>query len=221
MRTGLRHLSTALIVAGALLVIDAALTLVWQEPASAIYARIHQDQLGDRLDALGNRPLLLASQQRALRRLPSDRQVPFLARALRRRLKAGDPLGRIRIPRIDASYVVVEGTDTESLRKGPGHYPETSLPGLPGTTAIAGHRTTYLAPFRHVDELRRGDPIQLDLPYARFTYRVQYTKIVPADAVRVTRSVGYPRLVLSACHPLYSASHRIIVFARLVRTVPR
>lgn len=221
MRRVLRHLSTALIVAGVLLVADAALTLVWQEPASAIYARIKQDQLAGRLDALSARPLLLPAQERALRRLPADRRVSFLARALRRRVKAGDPLGRIRIPRIDASYVVVEGTDTESLRKGPGHYPDTSLPGLPGTTAIAGHRTTYLAPFRHVDELRRGDPIQLDLPYARFTYRVQFTKIVPADAVQVTRSVGYPRLVLSACHPLYSASHRIIVFARLARTVPR
>ncbi len=221
MRTALRHLSTALIVAGALLVIDAALTLAWQEPASAIYARINQDKLSGRLDDIETRPLLLAGQVRALRGLDPAQRIPFLARAFRRRLERGDPVGRIRIPRIDANFVTIQGTDTASLRKGPGHYPDTPLPGLPGTVAVAGHRTTYLAPFRRIDELRPGDPIELEMPYARFTYRVERTRIVLPTALWVTRPVGYPRLVLSACHPLYSASHRIIVFARLVRTVPR
>ena len=116
---------------------------------------------------------------------------------------------------IGAGFVVVQGTDSASLRKGPGHYPSTTFPGLPGTVAIAGHRTTYLAPFRDVDELKHSDRILLTMPYGRFTYAVQRTQIVKPTALWVTRDVGYQRLVLSACHPLYSAAERIIVFARL------
>ncbi len=112
------------------------------------------------------------------------------------------------------SEYVVEGTDTGSLRKGPGHYPETPLPGDPGTTAIAGHRTTYGAPFRRIDQLRRGEPITLDMPDGRFVYRVERTKIVDDQDLSVLDEVGYQRLVLSACHPLYSAAQRVIVFAR-------
>ena len=84
--------------------------------------------------------------------------------------------------------------------------------------AIAGHRTTYLAPFRHIDELRPGDQIVLKMPYGQFTYVVQYHRIVLPTALWVTKNVGYERLVLSACNPLYSAAQRIIVFARL-RTI--
>ncbi len=86
--------------------------------------------------------------------------------------------------------------------------------------AIAGHRTTYLAPFRHVDSLHPRDVIRVEMPYATFTYRVQFTKIVLPSSLYVKKPVGYPRLVLSACHPLYSASHRIVVFAKLQKAVP-
>jgi sortase A len=95
------------------------------------------------------------------------------------------------------------------------------MPGLPGTVAIAGHRTTYLAPFRHVDQLKAGDRITLTMPYGRFTYDIEKTQIVKPTALWVTKAVVHDRLVLSACHPLYSASHRIIVFARLVDTQAR
>jgi sortase A len=81
--------------------------------------------------------------------------------------------------------------------------------------AIAGHRTTYLAPFRHIDALRPGDRVVVQMPYGRFTYVVQYRRIVTPTALWVTRDVGYDRLVLSACNPLFSAAQRIIVFARL------
>jgi sortase (surface protein transpeptidase) len=91
---------------------------------------------------------------------------------------------------------------------------------VPGTTAIAGHRTTYLAPFRHIDALRRGQPIVLDMPYARFTYRVIDSRVVLPTDVSIIKPVGYSRLVLSACTPLFSASHRLIVFARLQQIVP-
>jgi sortase A len=214
-RRSLRAVSTALIVAGAILLADAGLTLLWQEPVSAVYAHLQQGRLSDRLDELEQAPLAPA-EQRALERIPDPaRRLAFRARALGRRLEAGDPMGRIVMPAIGVSEVFVEGTGGGDLRKGPGHYPGTPLPGQRGTVAIAGHRTTYGAPFRRVDQLERGDRIELRMPYGRFVYRVERTRIVPPTEVSVTDRVAYDRLVLSACHPLYSAAQRIIVFARL------
>jgi sortase A len=90
------------------------------------------------------------------------------------------------------------------------------MPGQGGTIAIAGHRTTYGAPFRTIDKLKSGQPIVLDMPYAKLTYAVERTRIVPPTALWITHRVpGAERLVLSACHPLYSASQRIVAFARL------
>jgi sortase A len=215
-----RALSTVLIVAGALLLADAAATLLWQEPLSAIYGRIQQGKLEDRLSAIEKAPLA-AVDQRALSRLDASRRLAFAARSLARRSDDGDPLGRIRMPSIGVSEVFVEGTGTSDLRRGPGHYPATPLPGQRGTVAIAGHRTTYGAPFHDVDDLDRGDRIELAMPYGRFTYRVERTRIVPPTATEVTDRVSYDRLVLSACHPLYSAAQRIIVFARLERAEAR
>lgn len=221
MRRVLRACSTVLIVAGVLMIADAGLTLAWQEPVSALIARINQNRLSDQLDRI-ERGRPTPAQQRALASLASDRRrIAFLARLARRDAQIGAPIGRIEIPRVGARFVVVQGTDGGSLRKGPGHYPETTFPGLGGTVAIAGHRTTYLAPFRHIDDLRPGDAIVLEMPYARFRYRVQRTRIVQPSALWVTRDVGYERLVLSACHPLYSAAERIVVFARLAAEQPR
>jgi sortase A len=149
----------------------------------------------------------------------ADDRMAYLARRERRRLAAGDAIGRIAIPKIGVSFQIVEGTETASLEKGPGHYPGTSLPGLGQTVAIAGHRTTYLAPFRHIDALRPGNRIVVTMPYGRFTYVVQYRRIVAPTALWVIRNVGYDRLVLSACNPLFSAAQRIVVFARLRRAV--
>lgn len=214
-RAALRALSTALIVAGALLLADGAVTLLWQEPLSSVYASIQQAQLRDRLAQLERTPVTSA-EERVLKRLPDPgRRLAFSARALARRTRPGDPLGRLRVPRLGLSTVLVEGTGAGQLRRGPGHYPGTALPGRPGTVAIAGHRTTYGAPFRHIDRLRPGDVIQAAMPYGTFTYRVERTRIVAPTAVWVTQSVGYDRVVLSACHPLYSAAKRIVVFARL------
>jgi sortase A len=142
--------------------------------------------------------------------------VPALAARLERRTPPGHAIGRIRVPAIDVNKVVVEGTDTSSLRKGPGHYPETVLPGQRGTTAIAGHRTTYGAPFRDIDEIERGDEIVVEMPYAHFIYRFERSRIVDPSRTEVVRNVAHDRLVLTACHPLYSAAQRFVVFARLV-----
>jgi sortase A len=216
MRRALRALSTILIVAGVLLIADAGITLAWQEPISAIYARITQNRLGHDLRTL-ERAQPTDLERRALARLGTEqRRIAFLARALRRKAQPGDALGRLRIGKIGSSFVVVQGTDGSSLQKGPGHYPDTPLPGLGGTVAIAGHRTTYLAPFRHINDLRRGDRIELEMPYGRFGYTVEKTRIVSPSAYSVIKPVGYDRLVLTACHPLYSAAERIVVFAREV-----
>jgi sortase A len=217
LRRALRALSTVLIVAGVILLADAGLTLLWQEPVSAVYARVQQDRLADGLDRLERVPLEPA-EERALEKIPDPRRrLAFRARALERRLEPGDPMGRITMPSIGVSEVFVEGTDPGDLRTGPGHYPQTPLPGERGTVAIAGHRTTYGAPFRDVDKLEGGDRIELRMPYGRFTYRVERTRIVEPTETSVIDRVDHDRLVLSACHPLYSAAQRIIVFARLER----
>jgi sortase A len=224
MRTGrrrlLRTLSTILVVAGTVLLLDAGLTLVWQEPVTALLGRLNQNALGNDLDKLQDAGPT-AAERRALARMRDERRrVAFLARALRRRTSDGQAVGRIRIPRADANFVVVKGTSAGDLRKGPGIYDQTPFPGVPGTVAMAGHRTTYLAPFRHLDRLRRGDPITVEMPYATFTYRVERTRIVQPDALWVLRRVRHDRLILSACHPLFSAAQRIVVFARLARMEP-
>jgi sortase A len=210
-----------MIVVGVILLADAAATLLWQEPVSAVYAHLQQNALDDDLSALERAPLAPA-EQRALDRIPDPaRKLTFRARALQRQLDGGDAMGRIVMPRIGVSEVFVEGTEAGDLRKGPGHYPDTPLPGEHGTVAIAGHRTTYGAPFRNIDELESGDRIELRMPYGRFTYRVERTRIVPPTETSVTDRVSHDRLILSACHPLYSAAKRIVVFARLDGAEPR
>jgi len=220
-RRVIRIVSTVLILAGGLLLLDAGLTVVWQEPVSAIYGRINQGKLGGDLKELETAPLP-PLERRALQRLPDDdKRLAFLARSFRRRAKDGQAVGRIRIPRIGANYVVVDGTNAGDLRKGPGLYEQTPFPGAGGTTAIAGHRTTYGAPFRRVDQLKRGNRIIVTMPYGQFTYTVERLRIVLPTALWVINRVSYDRLVLSACHPLYSAAKRIIVFARLTDAKPR
>lgn len=220
MRSVLHGLSTVLMVTGALLLLDAVLTLVWQEPVTAIYTKVRQQQLSSDLAALESEAPS-ALEVAALSHLNTDSQrIAFLARAEERTAREGSGIGRIRIPHIHADFVIVKGTTLGDLESGPGIYPQTRFPGVPGTTAIAGHRTTYLAPFRHIDALRPGDVIDVDMPYAHFTYLVSGRRIVAPTDVGVIDPVGYSRLVLSACTPLYSAAQRIIVFARLIRTVP-
>jgi sortase A len=149
-----------------------------------------------------------------------QQRIGFLARREQQEVGAGDAIGTIQIAKIGVVNEIVQGTDTSSLEKGPGHYPQTALPGLGQTVAIAGHRTTYLAPFRNINTLVPGDKIVVEMPYARFTYVVQYHRIVQPTALWVIDNVGYERLVLSACNPLYSAAQRIIVFARLEEEQP-
>jgi sortase A len=217
MRRLIRDISSVLIISGLLLVLDAGVTLLWQEPVTALIGLIKQGNINHQYLSA---PLSRLDQHALVSLSSMEQRIAYLARREERDVPTGAAVGRIMIPRIGADYEVVQGTDEGSLQKGPGHYPSTALPGLRQTVAIAGHRTTYLAPFRHIDSLKPGDQIVLRMPYGKFTYVVQYRKIVLPTAIWVTRNVGYDRLVLSACNPLYSAAQRIIIFARLQEVVP-
>jgi sortase A len=138
----------------------------------------------------------------------------------------GDVLGKIDIPRIGLDEFFVEGVGVADLRKGPGHYRNTPLPGQAGNASIAGHRTTYGAPFHRIDELEPGDEIKITTLQGTFTYRVMPQVdgsgestghfIVSPNDTQVLGDFGDDRLTLTACHPKYSARQRIIVVAELV-----
>lgn len=128
----------------------------------------------------------------------------------------GDAMARISIPAIGLEKIVVEGVSLEDLKRGPGHYPDTPFPGQPGNSAIAGHRTTYGAPFNRVDELDNGDEILITTAQGSFRYEVSGQQIVSPSQVEVLDDHDDNRLTLTACHPKYSASQRIIITAQLV-----
>jgi sortase A len=217
MHRATRILSIMLITAGLTVLVDAGLTYFWQEPLSAAYGAIKQGQAEDQLNQLESQyptPADLAAisgvrGNAAKARVLADRFAPHL--------QEGHAFGRIKIDRIGLNMVVVQGTETASLEKGPGHYKNTSIPGQPGTVAIAGHRTTYLAPFRHIDEIQNGDEIRLEMPYSAFTYTVLRHQVVDPSDIGILKPVGFPQLVLTACHPPYSAAHRYAIFAKLTR----
>jgi sortase A len=164
--------------------------ILWRgDPATALYAHIEQRHLRAELR----------------REVRSARPI-----------REGSAFAVIHIPRIGVNAVVVQGTSTSDLEKGPGHYRITGVPGSGRVVAIAGHRTTFGAWFRHLDDLRRGDPISLDYRGRRYVYRVTGHRVVEPSDWRILRYRGYEKLVLSTCNPVYSASQRWIVFARLV-----
>jgi sortase A len=215
-----RKLSTLLIVAGVLLLADVAATLVWQEPVTALVGLVKRADTDTRYLSYKTMPLTAAQQATLARLGAAEARINYLARQEQRAVPGGAALGRLEIAKLGLVYNVIQGTSTGDLERDPGHYAATALPGEGRTIAIAGHRTTYLAPFRNLNELHRGDRIVLQMPYGTFTYAVQNQRIVAPNALWITRNVGYERLVLSACNPLYSASQRIAVFARLVRVHP-
>ncbi len=215
MRRALRIFSVSLITAGVVILLDAGLTVAWQEPLSALYGKIRQGQAESQLADLKEDFL----DEPAVVDLPPsgniDKRAEELADIYEGKLQNGKPFGRIEVPAMDADYVVIQGTDEGDLQKGPGHYPTTALPGQGKTVAIAGHRTTYGAPFNKIDQVDVGDQITLEMPYATFVYEVTETDIVDPSDVEIVDDVGRERLVLTACHPLYSAAERYVLFADL------
>lgn len=146
----------------------------------------------------------------------ADTTVPLAAAALPP-VAEGDPIARIELPRIGIDKIVVAGVEKNDLKKGPGHYPETPLPGQLGNSAIAGHRTTYGQPFFDIDKLNTGDEIIVTTLTGRYVYLVTGQQIVsPSDyQVIATTDPSRATLTLTSCHPKYTARERIIIFAEL------
>lgn len=203
-----------MITAGLVVLADAGLTLLWQEPVSAAYGSLQQNRAADQLADLESE---FSTEVTGLADVADAARAEVLAERFQEQIEKGDPIGRIKIPSIGLDTVLMNGTDTATLQKGPGRYPQTPLPGLGGTTGIAGHRTTYLAPFRKINEVADGDEIRVELPYGTFTYVVEKHEIVEPSDVQIVDPVGYERVVLTACHPLYSAAQRYALFGRLTK----
>jgi sortase A len=220
-------LSWLLVALGALALADAAVTLAWREPITALIATLREGGLESQLRHVEAASPSQAEREALLRIKAQRRRVRFLARRMEAAAPYGSAVGKIVIPHVGADFVLVKGSGESELELGPGTYtksqfPATSFPGAGGITAIAGHRTTWLEPFRHIDELRRGDRIFVTMPYGRFAYLVTHDEIVPeADVAAVLAPDRSPHVVLSACYPLFSAEKRILVFARLVSVKPR
>lgn len=221
----IRRLGLLLCGFGLLLFMWIGFTLVWGDPITSIYTRHEQHALAGQLAEVEQnwpaRARAAAAAVEASRQRAAPAAWLTAARSYDKGLELGQPIGRIVIPRLSLNMVFVEGTSASQLEKGPGHYDgatarATSLPGLGGVIAIAGHRTTFLHPFLHIDDLRSGDLIQLEMPYGTFTYRVYFHKVVLPTDWTILRARPYEKLVLTACHPLHSASHRYVVFARLL-----
>jgi sortase A len=145
--------------------------------------------------------------------VPATTAPPTTPAATLPEVREGDALARLEIPRIGVDWIVVAGVRVEDLQKGPGHYPDTPLPGQEGNVAIAGHRTTYGAPFARINELEPGDEIVVSTFTGRFVYRMSEQWIVPPTDASVLDPSPFPVLTLTSCHPKYSARERIIVRA--------
>jgi sortase A len=217
-RRALRILGTVLAGAGVLMLVWALLVWRWQDPFTALYTNWKQHQLTTQYAKRARsfaHPIATTS-------LAAERaSVAKAARRYRLISGRGQALGRIIVPRMGLNMVFVNGTDHDSLKKGPGRDLRTFMPGENRLVYIAGHRTTYLAPFSNIDSMRPGDRITLELPYATFVYTMTRHRIVVATDLSVLRSPRRELLELQACHPRFFASHRYIVYARLLRVEPR
>jgi sortase A len=190
----------------------------WNDPFTGLFTRWEQRELANEYDDLRSQWQPRGATQEAT----ADVRQTIATEAARFRssVRSGQAIGRIVVGRLGLSMILVEGTDSDSLKKGPGRDRRTYMPGENRIVYVAGHRTTYLAPFAHIDDIRDGDSIRLELPYATFVYRAATRRIVAADELWVLRSPRRELLRLQACHPRFFASHRYIVDARLMRVEP-
>jgi sortase A len=219
MRTFLRVTGTVLAGAGLLAVAWALTVWQWQDPFTALYTTRQQQTLERAYERQESayRPRVRPEAPRR----QQQRSVLRAAEKFRAHLRTGDAVGRLHVPRLNLSVIVVNGTDKASLAKGPGRYERSYVPGEGELIYVAGHRTTYGAPFAHIDRLERGDLVTVDVPYGRFVYRVTHRVIVPADDVQRLVSTGREEIALQACHPRFFATQRYIVYARPVSVTPR
>jgi len=222
MRRLARITGTLMVVAGLGGLAWAVTVWQWQDPFTAAVHHYEQRKLEQRFEQRLESATATAVATAPATASPQElrRAVGRSARDWRRRLRRGDAVGRLRIPTLDVDEIVVDGTDTETLKRGPGRYRGSAVPGEGELVYVAGHRTTYGAPFSRIDRLRKGDPVFVELPYGTFEYRITGHRIVPADELSVLRSRGVELLALQACHPRFFASHRYIAYAEPVALVP-
>jgi sortase A len=216
-----RIAGTALLVAGLAMLVWVVVVWRWQDPFTALYTHWKQHQLSQSYERrfAHYRPARL--QRTGGSRASTRKTIAKEARRYRLHSERGQAIGRIRVPHLHVSMILVNGTDQDSLTKGPGRDRRAYMPGEGQMVYIAGHRTTYLAPFAHIERLRAGDAVTLEVPYATFRYRVFKHRIVDASDLSVLRSHGREVVELQACHPRFFASQRYIAYARLVRVEPR
>ena len=218
MRRGIYLLGTALAAVGVLTLFWALLVWQWQDPFTALYTKWKQHQLASQYDkrARSFEPTISGASQAAERE-----SIAREAKRYRTSSTRGEVIGRLRVPRMGVNMLFVNGTDHDTLKKGPGRDRRTFMPGENRLVYIAGHRTTYLAPFSHIDRLRSGDRITIELPYGTFIYAVTRHRIVKSTDLSVLRSPHHELVELQACHPRFFASHRYIAYAHLLRVEPR
>jgi sortase A len=209
------------IILGVALLADAVVTVAWREPITAVFAQHDQKVLERELSKVERAPLSASTLALVKEASSKEQLLATVAHDTRARTKPGNALGRLEIDRIDRRFVFVAGTGEKSLKKAPGHYAGTVLPGERGTVGIAGHRTTYLAPFRKLNKMKKGDRVTLTMPYGRFSYAVNSIQVVSPSHIQALRHTRQDKLVLTTCTPLHSAKRRIIVTARLKRSVVR
>jgi sortase A len=221
MRRTLHVVGTLMVVAGLLVLAWAVTVWRWQDPFTALLHEREQRSLErsyDRRVDASDLPQLPARPSATKQDVRVE--LPATARQWRRSSKRGDPIARLRIPRLGISEIVVNGTDAGSLKRGPGRYLGTAMPGEGELVYVAGHRTTYGAPFAQIDRLKAGDRVFVELPYGTFEYAITGHRIVAASELSVLKSKGIEQLALQACHPRFFASHRWIAYAKPVGITP-
>jgi sortase A len=227
MRRAARITGTTMIVAGVLSIAWAILVWQWQDPFTALYTKYEQHRLAsDYSHSFADyRPPAAVARihipATVSPKVAEERKISADATAYRLALKEGEPVGRMIVPRLGLNMVVVDGTSHDDLTNGPGRDLHTYMPGEGQLVYVAGHRTTYLAPFSHIDSLKPGDPVTFELPYATFHYVITGHRIVTADDLSVLKTHNREQLVLQACHPRFFATHRYLAYAKLVRVEPR
>ena len=220
MRRFARISGVVLATLGVLALVWVVVVWRWQDPVTGLYTRWQQHKLAQQLRhefATHSGPRFVQSESLAA----EARAIELAAARFRHGAGVGQAIGRIVIPRLGLNMVLVNGTDDASLERGPGRDLRSFMPGQSRLVYIAGHRTTFLAPFSQINEIQPGDRIQLEMPYGLFVYRAFRHVIVPADDLAVLKSPQHELLALQACHPRFFATHRYIVYAHLVAVDPR
>lgn len=219
----MRHrLGTFLLVVGIGVLAWVATVYLWKDPFTTAYTAYEQQRLESQLDGqfASWRPAPTPVSRPGKPKPPHD-DVAREAKRFRLTSDDGDGIARLRVPRLGLNLVLVNGTSSSDLRRGPGRHMETFMPGEGRLVYVAGHRTTYGAPFSNIDRLERGDRISVELPYGSVEYRVTGHRIVDDNDLSVLESHDREELVLQACHPRFFASERYLVYARPVSVSAR